>query len=134
MSSGSYPYWDATWSNIFRKYIGDFFPYSEYKPNKNQSFNTIFRLDDSEGHELCGTSESLENENIRIPEKDLDAFISALDKLHQQAEHDRIPSDTKNFLRNYRIPNPTVMKNCWRVSTGFTRHLFVLWGFTRDLT
>ena len=49
--------------------------------------------------------------------EELDAFIVALDRLHQQSERADLPDDNAELLRNLRVPNPLIMPSAWRGGT-----------------
>ncbi len=130
--SGNFHYWDAELSNVVMTDLSEFCPDVIYKPAEHSAgaFTALFYRNSSSGVELCSTSKSLEENKTTIPAKELDKFIACLDRLHQRSEQPNIPSDTRDFIKSLRIPSPWRMKSAWRVSTGFTRHLFVLWGYS----
>ena len=130
LRSGYMFYWDAQLSRILIEEARKFCPNANFKQEKNDDFTTCFRYNSERGVELCGSSDSLENRKVRIPQEDLKDFIDAIEQLHQKSEQPGIPTDNKNFMRDFMVPNPLVMKSAWRVTTGFYRHLLVLWGYT----
>ena len=107
-----------------RDFHATFMQSSQDKENASDAGQTAFNS------ELCGTSQSLEEPNVRIPEQDIDAFIEAIDRIHLKSGRTDTSSDARDFMMNLRIPDPLAMKSAWRVSTGFNRNLLVLWGYS----
>jgi hypothetical protein len=129
LTCGNYFYWDAEMSQILMQEAGDFCPDVDFKQKEEGAFETRFHKDADNGVELCGLSRSIEDKRVRIPECDLDKFIAAIDELHKKSERPGIPADNRTFMHDFRVPNPLLMKSAWRVSTGFTQRLLVLWGY-----
>ena len=107
-----------------RDFHATFMQSSQDKENASDAGQTAFNS------EICGTSQSLEEPNVRIPEQDIDAFIEAIDRIHLKSGRTDTSSDARDFMMNLRIPDPLAMKSAWRVSTGFNRNLLVLWGYS----
>ena len=129
LSSGLEFYWDAGLSQILMQEASDFCPDVVFNQKDEGAFDTLFHKDTDKGVELCGRSKSLENKRVRIPESDLDKFIAAIDQLHAKSERPGIPPDNKAFMHDFLVPNPLSMKSAWRVTTGFSKRLLVLWGY-----
>ena len=86
LRSGNYFYWDAQWANIILEDASKFCPGAKFeKANNTENFITTFSKNSENGTEICGTSSSIENKNVKIPAEDLDSFINTLDKLHQKS-------------------------------------------------
>ena len=130
LQSPPYFYWETECSSILRADAGDFCPDVVFQKGDNGEFQARFRSFTPSGTELCGTSVSLEDPNVRIPEKDLDAFIEALNSIHEKANDPNCTASARAFIQGLRVPDPQIMKSSWRVSTGLTRKLLVLWGYT----
>ena len=130
LTSGLYYYWDADLSQILLQEAHDFCPDVNFKQKEAASFETCFHKDTAKGVELCGTSKSLDDKGVQIPESDLDRFIAAIDQLHAKSERPGVPEDSRSFMRDFVVPNPLTMRSAWRVSTGFSKRLLVLWGYS----
>ncbi len=136
LSSGNLFYWDAQLANIFLCETSKHCPDVRFEQNKNDTkeFNTLFFKNSENGTELCSKSKDISDCRVKIPEEDLDDFISKLDIIHQKSEKDGIPSDNAFFMHNLAVPNPLQMKSAWRVTTDFNRRLLVLWGYVTSST
>ncbi len=68
-------------------------------------------------------------------DRELRRLQSAIDKLHARANECDIPFDKQLFLRNFQLPNPHVMPECWLTTPGlfglFFRKTYVLWGLEK---
>ena len=129
--SGQYYYWNADMANILLQETHGVMPSATYTPANENAYTTRFFMDDRHGYELCSHSQSLTDPTIRLPEKDVDALIAALDQLHQKSENPKVPQDSRQFMRDFKVPHPLKMKESWRVSNGLTRQLVVLWGYSQ---
>ncbi len=131
LTSGSFFYWDAHLANIFLCEANRYCPDARFEQSKEdvKKFKTLFYKNSERGTELCGISKDITNKRVKIPEADLDDFISKIDLIHQKSEKEGIPSDNAFFMRNFVVPNPLQMKSAWRVTTDFSRRLLVLWGY-----
>ena len=128
--SGNCFYWDAQWANIVLSHLHGFCPSAKFKPNPKykEAFETIFSKVTRSG-EICGHTKAINDKKVKIPKKDLEAFIDSIDKLHKMSMDKNVGPDTAEFLHNFQIPNPNVMSSAWRVSMGIKRNLIVLWGY-----
>ena len=130
LQSGMHRYWDAHWKNIVLQFLSSSHPNVRVEcSNDGDEFTAVFRVDDRSGRELCETSSSLVDSKTTILERELDELVACLDRLHKEAEKKSTPEGLRRFVREYRIPDPLLMPNAWRVSRGSKRRLFVLWGY-----
>lgn len=129
-------YWDTAFANIVQQYLGRFCPDvssftidADGKPTPE--FSVLFTKS-IDGSEALATSVSLvEKKKLRVPESEIEAFNKALTDFHKLAEQPGLPSANKAFIENFRIPDPRVMKEAWRVTQGRHPRLLVLWGYAK---
>ena len=70
----------------------------------------------------------------RIPRWAVNAVQKVVDEVHCQAERQdqNMPSELRGFYRNFRLPDPNVMPECWRVGGRFGhKRVYVLWGLEK---
>ena len=128
--SGCHNYWDSQFSGIVQQYLGSFCP-SVNVVNTPTSVSDAFTVEfhkDEAGRELCGKSDSFSNPKAQVQLSDVATFVDALDAMHKKSEDPAISPDAREFIRSFRIPNPLVMKDSWRVLCG-SRKLSLLWGY-----
>ena len=131
LQSGMHSYWEAHWKNLVLSHLSDSHPNVEVEYDKqNNGFRAVFRKDDRSGREMCGTSRSLENSKVTIPEPEIDSLVAALDSLHKEAENADNTDGARCFAREYRVPDPRQMRSAWRVGrSGRFKKLLLLWGY-----
>ena len=131
LQSGMHSYWEAHWKNLVLSHLSDSHPNVEVEYDKqNNGFRAVFRKDDRSGREMCGTSRSLENSKVTIPEPEIDSLVAALDSLHKEAENADNTDGARWFAREYRVPDPRQMRSAWRVGrSGRFKKLLLLWGY-----
>lgn len=132
--SNGRPYWDQAFQRAVRKFLGDFCPEVDVEGNVGYgapNFEATFKIRDSEGREICGTSKSIAEKGVKIPEKELSLFLSKLSEFHKSADSEDVRNlgDIQDFIRNFKVPDPQLMKDAWRVSQTKERRLIVLWGY-----
>ena len=128
--SGCHNYWDNQFSGIVQQYLGAFCPtvnMVQAPKSGDGDFLVEFHKDDH-GRELCGKSDSFANPKAQVPLCDVASFVDAIDAMHKKSEDPTISPDSREFIRNFRIPNPLVMKDSWRVLRG-DQKLALLWGY-----
>ncbi|MBQ9693875.1 MAG: trypsin-like peptidase domain-containing protein [Kiritimatiellae bacterium] len=105
----------------------DVFPEVEFDPENEI---VTFRKYEN-GKEILGASHSIHRG--RISKKELKRLEHVVEKLHESAEDVTMPTDKRAFFKNFRLPDPLTMPECWRVTGGwFQKRLCVLWGIERD--
>ena len=142
LHSGMHPYWAAHWKNVVLEYLSDSHPNVEVdydkgggghltgRPADNPRFRAVFRKDDPSGREMCGPSRSLANPKTAIPESEIDALVDSLDRFHKEAENAANTDGARQFVREYRVPDPRQMRDAWRVGrSGRFKRLLLLWGY-----
>lgn len=132
--SNGRPYWDPTFERIVRDYLGDFCPEVDVNWNVGggaDNFEATFKMLDREGREICGTSKSIAEKGVKIPEKELSLFLSKLSEFHQSANSGAVGNlgDIREFIQNFKVPDPRFMQEAWRVSQTDEHRLIVLWGY-----
>ena len=131
LSSGLHLYWDAQFAQVASQHLGRFIPRVRYTPDaRGVSFDSVFSSHEN-GRECCWRSKSFENPNAKIALTEVDELVSRIDTLHRQAEAPDTTPDTKEWIQNFTLPNPLVMKSAWRTLLGPSR-LVVLWGYTSN--
>lgn len=132
--SGNRAYWDSAFHGIVREYLGEFCPYVEYRLNGVNAdgverFSAGFSINDKSGDELVSRSKSIEDGKERIPEEELEKLQSCIEAFHRAGEAKDVPKVTKEFIRNFRLPDPRRLKWAWRIARhGKRKRLIVLWG------
>lgn len=54
-----------------------------------------------------------------------------IEQIHALANDPNVPTDRREFFRNFQLPNPQYMPECWRTTGFFRKRLHVLWGLTK---
>ena len=133
LHSGMHPYWAAHWKNIVLEFLSDSHPNVEVNYDKRGGgFRALFRKndDDRSGREMCGLSRSLTNPKTMVPESEIDALVDSLDRFHKEAENAANTDGARQFVREYRVPDPRQMRDAWRVGrSGRFKKLLLLWGY-----
>ena len=129
-------YWDTAFANIVQQYLGRFCPdVSNFTIDTDGKLSpelSVLFTKSLDGKEVLAASVSLaEKKKLRVPESELEAFNKALVDFHRLAEQPGLPSANKAFIENFRIPDPRVMKEAWRVTKGSEPRLQVLWGYAK---
>ena len=131
LHSGMHPYWAAHWKGVVLEFLSDSHPNVEVDYDKRgDGFRAIFRKDDPSGREMCGPSRSLADPKTMVPESEIDALVDSLDRFHKEAANAANMDGARQFVREYRIPNPRQMRDAWRVGrSGRFKKLLLLWGY-----
>lgn len=131
LHSGMHSYWDAHWKGIVLEFLSDSHPNVKVDYDKRGGgFCALFRKDDRSGREMCGPSRDLTNPKTMVPESEIDALIDSLDRFHKEAENAGNPEGARQFVREYRVPDPRQMRSAWRVGrSGRFKKLLLLWGY-----
>ena len=134
-TSGGRPYWDAGFQQLVRKHLGDFCPGVSFTRNGRDengadAFVATFSMMDDRGRELCGDSASLED-GVKIPQAAVAAFQEQLQAFHKLAQDPQLRNqrEFRQFIEDFRLPDPMRMKNAWRMTRGKHPRLLVLWGW-----
>lgn len=133
--SGGRPYWDAGFQQLVRKHLGEFCPgvsFGSAGRNKDgeDAFRATFSMLDEQGRELCGDSVSLDD-GAKIPRPAIVAFQERLDAFHRLAQDPQLRNlqASRQFIEDFRVPDPMRMKKAWRMTKGKNPRLLVLWGW-----
>ena len=132
--SGNHTYWDPELKEIVLQCLSKSHPNvsveyaKDAKGATNGNFKATFRKDSRSGRELCAKSRSLEDPKTKIPESEVNALIADLNTLHKKVE-EKNTDEAKQFLREYRVPDPREMRGAWRVARGPVKKLLLLWGY-----
>ena len=131
LHSGMHPYWDAHWKGIILEFLSDSHPNVEVDYDKRgDGFCALFRKDDRSGREMCRPSRSLVDPKTMVPESEIDALVDSLDRFHKEAENAANTDGARQFVREYRVPDPRQMRDAWRVGrSGRFKKLLLLWGY-----
>ena len=124
-------YWDEEYRiPLLRCVASNMFP--EVKLSSDGK-SVLFTAPDRAGQKdlLC---KSRPVSKARVPSSELRKLQKVLEKIHS-AGGDRtsaIPRDRQEFLRNFRLPDPSELPDCWRISGHlWWKRLHVLWGLDK---
>ena len=104
-------------------------PYSfpeAFPDNENAPQNVDFRAVGPLGYELLSKSSPVGN--TRIPKCELEKLQQDLEIIHQLAEDPAVPTDRREFYKQFSLPHPATMPEAWRVSGRFKKRLLLIWG------
>ncbi len=104
------------------------FPLVECVTENDGSISVIFSSLDKDRSEVLHNSTSIKN--TRIPRSELNRLVDEIEKLHRLAEASDVPSATRDFLKNFVLPNPHKMPEAWRISGKWKKRLHILWGYS----
>ena len=110
---------------------GDTYPFVQVTPSGlNPVTKATFLAVDPESNKelLCKTKSILYS---RIPKREVELLQRIIDHIHEQANNEAIPSERREFFRNFSLPDPVKMPECWRVSGWWNRKLYILWGLEK---
>lgn len=133
--SGGRPYWDAEFQQLVLRHLGDFCPSVSYtltgkSENGEDRFSAAFSLRDDHGRELCNDSAPIGGK-VKIPKTAVAELQNKINAFHQLAETPELRNmcASREFIRDFRLPDPMRMKEAWRVTLGKEPRLLVLWGW-----
>ena len=112
---------------------GDTYPFvqvitSGLNPVKKATFCAVDPRSDKEL--LCKTKSILYS---RIPKREVELLQRIIDHIHEQANNKAIPLERREFFRNFSLPDPVKMPECWRVLGWWNRKLYILWGLEKRM-
>ena len=89
----------------------------------------VFRKYNTQGREILGKSSDIRK--CPVSKKEIRRLEKVLAKLHETANDPEMPTDKRDFFKNFRLPDPMRMPECWRVTGLFKKRLYILWGLDR---
>ena len=133
LRSGMTPYWNIDFVNLLRavnrsRTVDEIlFP----DPIQDSSGKTVsFAFTDTEGNDVLKKSSSLRDKSI--PRCCLKKLQAAIDLMHIWADDPRVPTEKREFCRQFRLPDPKKDPDAYRMSGGlFSCKLHVLWGYEK---
>ena len=138
VNGGGSIYWDADFQGMLRtdQYGGDwarFFPKAEIIEGVQKVRFSYIECNNAKEamSRTRGINEGGEDK-AGIRRSELEAFFKAIEDIHKLEETATEP-DKKSFIRNLRLPDPTISPEKYRIYIGSDgkEHLAVLWGYER---
>lgn len=124
-------YWSDNFKNIVLHHSDRFFPEVSLPLSSDGECNEVlFYKNDDKGRELAAQSVSL-RDGVKLTRRDVKRLQKVIDHLHEVALSPDCSQVNSGFLKNFRLPDPAVMPEAWRVS-GNRRQLILLWGYTNQ--
>ena len=134
LRSGTNPYWHINFVNLLRGVNSANAVNEVVFPNPLQELDgsaVTYVLTDTEGNEVLKKSISLRDK--AIPSHCLKKLQAAIDQMHTWADDPRVPAEKREFCRQFRLPDPKIDPDAYRMSGGwFSRKLHVLWGYEKN--
>ena len=120
--------WEAEFQFALRNIAGDTYPQAVYElegRDPHVEFAKVNQL----GMELL--KRSMPFDRRKPSRSEVRRVQDQIEQIHAMANNGSIPADRREFFKNFQLPNPLYMPECWR-TTGFLRkRLYIIWGLAK---
>lgn len=118
-------YWDQQPQDLVRQYLGEILPPVETVVDGKESCGLFRRFDG--GIEVVSRSRKVGSSGV--PKKELARLANAVNAMRRAAEHPDTQPHNRMLLRNFRLPNPELDPDLYRLSGPlWKRRLHIIWG------
>ena len=120
--------WEPEFQYALRDIASETYPQAVFELDGSAPYVTFSKVNKF-GMEILRGSKSVDqrkptsSEVVRVQEE--------IERIHAMANNPRIPLDRREFFRNFQLPNPRYMPECWRTTGFFRKRLHILWGLTK---
>lgn len=119
--------WEPEFQYALRRIAGDTYPQADYMLDGADPYVLFSKV--RLGMDVLKNSKSYDQ---RKPSSSEVARVQAqIEQIHELANNPSIPTDRREFFRNFQLPNPRYMPECWRTAGFFRKRLYVLWGLSK---
>ncbi len=75
-------------------------------------------------------NKSISSADTKIPRYSIKCLQKKIEEIHQLAEDSNIPNECRDFLKNFSLPDPTILPDAWRITGTWKKKLHILWGYS----
>ena len=120
--------WEPEFQYALRDIAGDTYPQADYILDGADAHVRYSKLN-SLGIDILNGSRPYDQ---RRPSKSEVARVQEqIEQIHALANDSNIPTDRREFFKNFQLPDPQYMPECWRVTGLFKKRLHILWGLSK---
>ncbi len=119
--------WEPDFQLSLREVAGDTYPQADYELGGEDPHVVFSKV--RFGRELLKRSKDYDQSKPSSTE--VARVQGQIEQIHALANDPNVPSDRREFFRDFRLPDPKAMPECWRTMGFFRKRLHILWGMEK---